>query len=165
MGEFRRNVGDFLNIKHIATPVNLGENLFVRARVLQKDGTELAELSLTEIDSGLYSENAYQMPNLDQVIVKYKVFNDAGFTSPVYEFPEETDIYELDVFDPSVLRPEPNQVEAKVENKNIEAILDNSDEINVEIGNSQEISAVVISGDELIGKIKNNQEIEGEVND
>lgn len=58
-------------------------NKYPRARLYKIDGTELSgsPVALSHIANGLYKNSAFSMPNENAVIVQYRVFNDAGFTT------------------------------------------------------------------------------------
>lgn len=75
-------------------------NKYPRARVFDADGSEISgsPVALTHVAGGLYRNAALTMPDSAQVEAQYKVYDDAGFTTPSTTHSDALDvIYKTDV--------------------------------------------------------------------
>jgi hypothetical protein len=73
-------------------------NKYVKAWLRNASGVALGTptVSLSHIGEGLYSNDSVLMPDTSQVTAVYKVFDDAGFTTPSADHADALDIFELD---------------------------------------------------------------------
>ncbi len=80
---------------------------FIRAELRDDSGTPLAAspVTLTHISGGyyLYTGAPVTMPSVDSVCAHYKVFTDAGFTTPDLTHGDAVDLYERDESFPDVI--------------------------------------------------------------
>ena len=58
------------------------DTLFVRAKVLRPDQTQLSQFNLTPRGDGRYSFTGFLMPDLDYILIKYSTFTDPGYSVP-----------------------------------------------------------------------------------
>jgi hypothetical protein len=164
MSEVLRKVNDKMRIR---AALDGGEtNLFVRASLFDQLGAPLAPATaaLPHLAQGVYGENTIQMPNLEQVIVRFQVFIDAGFTvlAPRYAH-LKAELYRLDTLDPKTLIPNSYNVNAVFSNKDIQVKVAQKPEVIAKI-ESRDVTAKVEQF-EVTGKIETQNEIEGVLND
>lgn len=163
MGEFKRKVGDPLNLKFKLSPSGLGTGLFARAFLTDRDGGAIAVLDLDEIAPGIYSNNSFVMPNAIQVVARLQAFNDAGFTQEAFDFPDTMDIFDRDDLDPSSLIKPPAQIFASITQDKVKGIVDGG-EIKAQTQGEQNIESKIFN-DEIKAQVLDGGKIKGVVDD
>lgn len=94
----KRKAGDTLHLV-----LNIGEpttGLFARAFLTDPTGANLGTIDLAN-DGECFSDHTVAMPNLSQVLAKYKVFSDAAYTIEECGIPWAVDQFDLDSLAPS----------------------------------------------------------------
>jgi hypothetical protein len=109
-------------------------NKYVRATISKADGSALSgsPFNVPHEANGLYKLNTQDMPNTPFITVQYKVFDDAGFTTPSADHADG-----LDVFSLAESLAEQAQISGVVSD---EALLAGSLESNTLIGTIEECS-------------------------
>jgi hypothetical protein len=99
---------------------------FVQAYVRDSSGAQLAgsPVTLTHTDQGLYEDDSLVMPDNAEISAVYKVFNDAGFSSPSAIHSDAIDIYQ-----PDRVLELANQLVANACSTDLEGILIDNEEI------------------------------------
>lgn len=69
---------------------------YARAYLKDADGVDLPEspVDLTHAGNGLYSDDSVMMPDTAQVTATYRVFTDAGYSTPSADHSDALDIFE-----------------------------------------------------------------------
>lgn len=71
-------------------------NKFVRATLRDASGASLGSpVAMPHVGLGLYSDDSQVMPNTAEVTATYKVFDDAGFTTPSADHSDALDVFAL----------------------------------------------------------------------
>lgn len=163
MGEFKRKVNDLIRLK--LSLADGATNKFVRATLFDQDGAAVAPgvVALPHQSGGVYAENTVQMPNKDQVVARYEVFKDAGFTVIDKEYTKAVDVFEKDTFDPTNLIPKAQNVFATVSRVGISGQVTSRPEIKATLGPKQ--IAAKVEHNEVKAQIETQNEIEGVLND
>lgn len=126
MEVFKRQIGEALKIKHKLDDGAAGK--YVRAFLRDKLGAIITPnyLDLNHVGFGVYVENTFAMPNIDQLIVNFGVFTDNTYTIKDGEYTEDLDIFEKDTLDVSNLFPPPAKIELQFKRPmiNVEIVQD-----------------------------------------
>ncbi len=111
---------------------------FVQAIVADSSGTPLAgsPVTLSNSGNGLYEDDSLIMPTDPEVTAIYKVYNDAGFTTPSAVHADALDIYRRDT--------------------DLEKICEVQDTVNAILagGNLSDLEGSLIDDGELVGIIE-----------
>ena len=70
------------------------DTYFVRATIRDKDDNVLATLNVPEQPDGSFAFYGYLMPDLPLIKIRYEVFEDAAFTTPVEDLCPEDETFE-----------------------------------------------------------------------
>lgn len=160
MSELLRKVDETLNLRLSLSDSE--ENKFVRAYITDQGGDPIDELDLSHLANGVYGENAFLMPDLRQIDVKYKVFRDSGFSieDPIYP----------NAFD--IVRKQPDAEEVNVdvtvlENPKTDLIgtVQDSEDVAGSIQESDTASGTVEEAADESGSLDGETAISGEVED
>lgn len=157
---FKRLAGAALNLRHDLIPTPDVQK-YVRAFLTDKNGASVGAgtVDLTAVNFASFVDTAETMPSTDQLVAKFVVYEDSGYTVEDCEYPGDTDVYVLDNLLPTQLPGDP-VLEAEVTTVELEAeITEGEIEAEIETG---EIEAEVVS-DQQEAEIESN-EVEAEGN-
>lgn len=144
MSIFKRKIGDPLRLRNSID--NGRTDRFVRAFLSSVLGAPIATLDLPHLANGVYGENAYAMPNADQIFVKYRVYKDALFTILDKQYSEGFDLYEKEVLVP-VQFPDDSVI----------GIIDSTPEVSGVVTDSEVLG--VISDTSLSGNVDDDEAV------
>lgn len=139
---------------------------FVRAFLKDASGAPLSTptVDLTHVGDGIYKDDdTVLMPNSTQVLVKYKVFDDAAYTIlNDCGYKQPTFVYELSKFDPAITTPTNQLVKGRVETKSIKGKINGNQQILATVKTAA-ISAKLLSQQLVSGRVVQDQKIKGVV--
>lgn len=68
---------------------------FVKAVVVDSDGTNLGTITLTHVSEGFYQDDSILMPNKEYVTAYYIVYDDPGFATRSVNHQDTADVFAL----------------------------------------------------------------------
>lgn len=163
MSEFKRKVNDPLRLKLSLSDGNTAR--FVRAFLFDQNGAVVAPgfVNLSHQSNGIYADNSVLMPNLDQVVAKYKVYYDNTYLESDLCYPQAIDYFEKDAFDPTAFIPKGQNVFATMGTQKTSVIV-GTNKINVTL-EPKPLVEVSVKASQVGVELKTKNEIEGELND